>query len=616
MNIRKISCFLWVFFFWLLLVACQVNSLPDGQAPITPPVGTSKAASTDASLKLTLLTEETPRRYAPVEFTIEGVPAVSNPFAADEADLHMTLVGPDGITATIGGFWFQGYTPNGEPAQAEAGWRARFTPSVPGKWHATASFQPSGFVSNDVSFEVSESSAAGFVRVDADNPRYFAYDDGSRFLPIGVNMGWWDDDPIENYTRWLDHFTANGGNMIRVWMANWSFALEWNDTGLGDYRLRLRQAWLLDELFRIANERGVKIILVLNHHGQFSRTVNAQWQENPYNVELGGPLDSPEQFASDPTAMAFFQQRLRYIVDRWAAQPNLLGWEWWNEYNFTPIDDELMAEWLTTMDAFLASRDPYDHLVTISGPNGATSPIWQRPGIDFVSVHIYTTEDLLPVATELAEEYAPAVVNKPLLLAEYGFATGTEGVDSLDQMGIHLHNGLWAAVFAGHAGTSMYWWWDTYIEPLGLWSHFGALATFIGRLDLADFEPGIATVVAPELKSPGAEGLLLTSNDHILLWVRSNQYTGAAVTEAYDAAVRDALRNKQKLETFMYTPTAIMSHSVKIDGVRDGKYEVHWYDPQTGTWGSFESAEATGGTLSIPLPTFTQDIAAEIRPLP
>lgn len=238
------------------------------------------------------------------------------------------------------------------------------------------------------------------------------------------------------------------------------------------------------------------------------------------------------------------------------------------------------------------------------------------PGIDFASVHIYTTDDLLPVATELAAEYSPDVVNKPLLLAEFGFATGTEGVDSLDQTGIHLHNGLWAALFAGHAVTGMYWWWDTYIEPLGLWHHFGALSNFLNTLDPADFEPGVANITAPVLRSPAAEGLLLKNENHILLWVRSNQYTGAAVTEAYDAAVRDALRNKQKLETFEYTPTMISDHSVTIDGVGDGEYEVHWYDPQSGTWGNIANAVVAGGTLSVPLPTFTQDIAAEIRRVP
>jgi hypothetical protein len=516
----------------------------------------------------------------------------------------------------VGGFWYQEYAPDGLHTQGDPGWRARFTPQVSGEWRVSALVQPSGLPSSEMRFTVAENAAPGFVHVDPAHRRYFAYQDGSRFLPVGVNMGWWNDDPIEDYTRWLDHFAANGGNTIRVWMANWAFALEWNDTTLGDYRPRLKQAWLLDELLRLAGERGVKVILVLNHHGQFSNTVNPQWQENPYNAALGGPLATPEQFVSDPTAMALFQRRLRYIIDRWGASPNLLAWEWWNEYNFTPIDDEQMKPWLETMGAYLSSHDPYHHPLTISGPAGADSPIWQLPSIDFVSVHIYTTEDPLFVATELEEEYAPAVPDKPLLLAEYGFATGTEGVDSFDQTGIHFHNGLWAALFSGHAGTGMYWWWDTYIEPLNLWQHYAGLTNFLATVDPAEFTPGKAKIMAEEGKSPGAEGLLLEAADKRLLWVRSKQYTAAAANEAYDMAIRAAIRSKQKLESYTYTPTPVQGHSVEFIDIDDGAYEVHWYDPQSGTWGDVVRVQAENGTILLPLPAFSQDIAAEIRPVP
>lgn len=305
MKISMKLCSRLIILFILLLAGCQPVGRKEEQTA-SPQAEVSNTPVADASLRLSLLTEGTPTQFAPLEFSIEGVPTISNPFAIEEVDLQITFAGPDGITATVGGFWYQDYATNGEQTQGEAGCRARFTPIVGGEWHSTATLQPPGLASNELTIQATESSAPGFVRLDPDNPRYFAYDDGSRFLPIGVNMGWWSDDPIENYTRWLDHFAAIGGNTIRVWMANWSFALEWNDTGLGDYRLRLRQAWLLDQLSRIAGERGVKIILVLNHHGQFSKTVNAQWQENPYNAELGGPLDSLRNLPSTRTRLPSF----------------------------------------------------------------------------------------------------------------------------------------------------------------------------------------------------------------------------------------------------------------------------------------------------------------------
>jgi hypothetical protein len=519
------------------------------------------------------------------------------------------------MTTTVGGFWYGEYGPDGTPARGEPGWRARFTPTVAGEWAARVTMQPSGLASQELRFLTAERAAAGFVRVDPAYPRHFAFDDGTRFLPVGVNMSWWNEDPLQDYIRWLDHFAAQGGNTIRVWMANWSFGLEWNDTELGDYRPRLRQAWLLDRLFELAAERGVQVILVLNHHGQFSRSVNPQWHENPYNEALGGPLATPEQFASDPEAIALFQRRLRYIVDRWAAAPNLLAWEWWNEYNYTPISDTQMAQWLDRMEPFLRNRDPYDHLITISGPSGPNSIIWQRPAIDFVSVHIYTTQDLLGVAAQMTENYTPVVGEKPLLLAEFGFATGSEGTDSWDQEGIHLHNGLWATLFSGHAGTGMYWWWDTYIEPLGLWRHFGALSHFLENVDPAILVSSEAVLLAGDGGVPNAQGLLLKGTEQQLLWVRNNAYTAEALTAAHEAALRDALRAKQKLDSFIYTPAPVLGHRVELAGRDERQHEVQWYDPQAGEWGSVERVTAVDGVLSIPLPSFSRDIAAKIRPL-
>lgn len=612
MNLCRTCCFLSILAFSFLLQSCKPVYLPQ-----TPPPATSAAQITlFTPLTLTLLQPVLPERYQPVEFAIAGVPLAANPFDERQGHLEVHFAGPGGISVTVGGFWYQAFDPGGEHTLGQGAWRARFTPTTAGQWQASAHHQPSGDSSAPIVFTVAGGESPGFVRVDAAHPGYFAQDNGERFLPIGINMGWWADDAIADYTRWLDSFSANGGNTIRVWMANWSFALEWNDTGVGDYRKRMRQAWLLDELFRIAAARDVKIILVLNHHGQFSQTTNPQWDENPYNSALGGPLRNPEDFAVDPTAIKLFQQRLRYIVDRWGAAPNLLAWEWWNEYNYTPIDEQAMQQWLQTMDSYLASRDPYSHLVTVSGPTRAASPIWQLPGIDFASVHIYTTRDPLQVAMELHDEYLRELPAKPLLLAEFGFATGEEGVDSLDQSGIHLHNGIWASLFSGHAGSGMYWWWDTYVEPLNLWGHFAALRAFLGEHDPAHFTPAEASLVAPHLKAPAAEGLLLQSEDVLLLWVRSKQYTGAAVSEAYDAAVRSALRNRQKLERFVYTPHEVNGHTLVIEAIRAGDIELRWFDPQTGKWGARQRIRAGGETLSVALPPFTTDIAAEIRLLP
>jgi hypothetical protein len=50
--------------------------------------------------------------------------------------------------------------------------------------------------------------------------------------------------------------------------------------------------------------------------------------------------------------------------------------------------------------------------------------------------------------------------NKPYLFAEFGIVPDkpdTRGLWDLDPNGVHMHNGLWAPLADGAAGTGMLW---------------------------------------------------------------------------------------------------------------------------------------------------------------
>jgi aryl-phospho-beta-D-glucosidase BglC (GH1 family) len=133
------------------------------------------------------------------------------------------------------------------------------------------------------------------------------------YFPIGMNIAWATslNNTLADYQRWFDKLSQNGGNFARVWMSSWDLGIEWEDTGLGDYTNRLKQAWLLDQVFQMADQRGIFIMLTLLNHGSFSRTVDPEWSGNPYNARLGGPLLKPQDFVTDPQAIDFFKRRLR-----------------------------------------------------------------------------------------------------------------------------------------------------------------------------------------------------------------------------------------------------------------------------------------------------------------
>jgi hypothetical protein len=164
----------------------------------------------------------------------------------------------------------------------------------------------------------------------------------------------------------------------------------------------------------------------------------------------------------------------------------------------------------------------------------------------------------------------------------------------------------------------MYWWWDSYIEPLNLWYRFDHLNTFLDGLDLATYQPTPVSVLHPadqvlgEDQKVAAEALGMASSDDYLVWVRSNAYTAAAVSAAHDAAVRDALRNRQTLGEFAYNPPLVNEHLLQLVEISSGLYRVEWFNPQTGEWGETSEHEATVDGLVVPLPTFSKDIAARI----
>lgn len=585
---RWLSMILVTVLVWL--TACQPIQAPT-QAPIisatlalSPPTA---PVSQHGRLELPLTTEVT----------------VENPYDPAQIDLRVHFTAPDGTISTAPAFWMQEFDPATQSPTGAPGWRVRFTPSMPGEWVAQAELLGHNQRSAQLSFPVAPADNPGFVRIHPTNPRYFAFDDGSPYIPIGLNIGWAGQDVLGDYTRWFDRLSANGGNVARIWMAAWSFGLEWNDTGLGDYTNRMKQAWLLDQIFQLAEARGIYIMLTLVNHGAFSTSVNPEWADNPYNKANGGPLASPIDFVTDPTAKAFFKQRLRYIAARWAYSPNLFAWEWWNEVNWTGIGDKTLGPWIQEMTPALQAFDPYDHLITNSLANGTSTQLWALPELDFSQQHDYTGGDLTKTLARDLARITKTAPDKPVLMGELGYSAGAQ--ETLDTM--HLHIGLWAAPFLGYAGGSMYWWWDNFVDPQNQWPQYQALARFLAGEDLA-----ASTVTTATVNTEGAQALVLQNADRTLLWLRSDAYTIPAVQGAYDKAVRAALKSKQKLTDWQYTPPLLDKLTVTVNGLTDGHYTVQWYAPQQGTWLTESTVQVENGVAHLVAPTFDTDLAAKL----
>lgn len=550
------------------------------------------------------------RTFQPTELGLTTDGTFANPYDPTHAQLDVSFTSPAGKIMTVPAFWYQNFDRATLKPKGTAGWRVRFTPTSAGQWTASASFAKPQVNSASLKFNVAISNSPGFVRIDKQNPHYFAYDNGRNtfYFPIGLNIGWANQQPGEHgsvlatYERWLTQLSKNGGNIARVWMAPWSFAVEWKETGLGDYGGRQLQAWMLDQVFEMARKKGVNIELTLINHGQFSVSTNDEWKDNPFNVANGGFLKSPGEFATNPQARDLFKRKLRYIAARYAAQPNLFAWEWWNEVNWTPIGGSDLNEWTLDMTRALKTWDPYVHLISSSYSTGGTSDLWAMPQIDFSQQHDYGARDPLAWGRSAVSTFTDTAPNKPVLLAEVGYSAGGNEVPLIRDK-IHFHNSIWAAPFVGYAGSGMYWWWDTFVDPENQWPHYRGLADFLKGENLATMTGQNASV-----NTLNAAALTLQSNTRALIWLRSSAYDAGEANAAYTKA----LIARKGGPDWNYALPIRSGATLKVSGLGDGAYTAYWYAPQKNLWLSTVPVTVKGGSVTLNAPTFDKDLAVKI----
>jgi hypothetical protein len=542
----------------------------------------------------------------PIEIEIRGIAPGKNPFDHKASEVIATITPEGKGSFKTSGYWHQEFmmaTQGGVRTTMKVGdpaWRIRFASLASGKQtiSVTASIDGAKTIlpefSHTTNYKVVDKvRASGRSFVKGNQP----------FVPIAYNIAWANRyEEIAKYEQWFSRASKSGVNVARVWMASWSLGIEWTDTGLGDYTKRLDRAWLLDQVFLIAAKHGIGIQLVFINHGAFSTTTNPEWYSNPYNSTNGGPISNAGEFATNATAWQYWERRLHYIVSRYAAYPSLFTWEWWNEVNYTPINSKDLATWIKKSDQVLDQWDPYNTMTTNSWSSGASLENWDN--LDYAVTHIYDPSDPIKSLTIQAEALRKAVPDKPILVGEMGSGSVTEDPFT-DPRGLHLHNAQWAATFVGFAGPSSYWWWDTYVDPLGLWGHTKGLSQLVSGLDIATMKTDRVLGISQ------ATSLTLSDSSTVLGWVRHNNFDRSAKTQLLLEAAIESLRTKKKIKTTFADPTSKGGKLVlPVSG--DGQYIVKTMHTFTGKIFTQKRVTAKDGLLSITIPKFTGDIAFRV----
>jgi len=586
------------------------TDLPPSAVPLPPATSTPSVTAVPLSQPASQLSLSSPTSdtsvFSRVDLTINTDGVYANPFDPAQVDLTVRFTSPSGESMVVPAFWYQDFDPASLTPVGAPSWQVRFTPNTVGQWQAQALLADPKLQSDSVTFKViADESAQGFVRINKTNPRYFGFDNGNLYFPIGLNIAWAKSLPetIPQYQSWFGSLSANGGNIARLWMPDWGVGIEWNDTGLGDYSKRQEQAWLLDQIFNTAEKDNIYILLSLINHGAFSESVNPEWDQNPYNVANGGMLSTPAEFVTNAAAKELFKRRIRYIAARWGYSTHLFAWEWWNEENWTPIDDTALRPWIVEMTASLKQSDPYQHLVTTSYADGSNSRIWRAPELDFMQQHDYSGSDPIGLFQSRYTSFQGILTKgaKPVLMGEHGYSAGGAATGAGSER-IHLHNGLWTATFEGYAGTAMAWWWDEFVDPQNVWPEYKYIADFLQNEDLAQLTPGKGVV------DKNIYALTLSSPNRALIWVRNKQYDAGESAYQFGRAQLSGTPTAN----WSFEPPTITGATLTVKGLADGDYKIYWYAPQTGEWLDSTSLTVKAGLASIPIPDLKLDLALKI----
>jgi hypothetical protein len=601
-----------------------VSATLEAQPPAGPPAFSKIRALTRA-----------PRAFACYEAGFSLPDRYTNPFDPAQIDAGATVVTPSGATHAVYAFYYQPHyrledelgkpvEPDGQPE-----WRVRYCPREPGP-HAVTLYarDPSGsaVATNALTFTAAPPAAGAlrFVRVSRKDRRYFEFDDGSLFYPIGHNTRSATDARMDDkfpwtlrkeegttaYRRYFQRMQDAGENIAEIWMSSWSLGLEWTEGvsgyhGANDYHMG--NAWELDRVIDLALQHRIYLNLVLNYHGRIGQWLDPEWHLHPYNKATpGGWLEHSLDFFSDARAIDMQQRFCRYTQARWGWAPVILGYELCSEINLTgPHIKEFshrihfmpeVVEWCRVMGAYIHSIDPYGHLVSahISNDYSLWNPaLCNLPEMDFNPLDAYnnarpdTPEHIINLLVGTAD--AGAAYNKPALVTEFGGSAMAAGLENLK---IEQHAALWTGACLPLGGIPMFWWWQV-IDENDLYARYPPVRAFMEGIDPRN--PAAQRIQAPLSASDAAAAKRF-----------------AAVCTASPDTARGYIHPGRFARAGQPPPVGDRL-TVTLDGFTPGLYRVEFFDTRTGKSIRRFDVRSQDKKLPIPVPKFTSDCAFKLH---
>lgn len=206
----------------------------------------------------------------------------------------------------------------------------------------------------------------------------------------------------------------------------------------------------------------------------------------------------------------------------------------------------------------------------------------------------------------LLDSYASRI-SKPVVWAETGirgpniygspykgyvyYEENQELID--DTSGLWIKKMIWAHVCP--SAPNMLYWWTNNIAKKSLWHYFMAFQSFMSGIAISNgcYEDACAITSSQMMRAWGQKDLI---NNRAHLWIDNRPYTWKNLVNSVGVPA--------------------ISGTVTIAGLKDGAYEVEWWDTSTGVVTNVDYANCSSGNLVLQIANLQSDIACKIRQCP
>lgn len=315
------------------------------------------------------------------ELTLEGSDE-GNPFVGVELSAVFTHA-KTGKTYEPEGF----YDGNGI-------YKIRFMPSLEGAWTYTTSSNRERLDGKEGTFTCTAPSAGNHGPVRVVNQYHFAYEDGTRFIPVGTTIYQWAFHGREEETiKTLKNSPFNKARMLAVPPAS-----EQYEKG-GEFAL---------EHFPYEGSPGTYWDFSRFNPAYFRHLEECVEMLRAINVEadliLFRPYDDG-RWGFDMMDDASNQRFVRYIVARFAAYRNI----WWSLANENSFIEKISEEDWDVLFKLIRDKDPYKHLRSIH--NAGLIYDYGKPWVTHVSLQYYNAVRAFGASALVRDIYRKPVIH-------------------------------------------------------------------------------------------------------------------------------------------------------------------------------------------------------------